>query len=506
MERVLLLITVLLSTSSVVFGRTIVNSSNYVIELSSEEQYYVVEGLVDLKGSVISLHQDCILSFAKDGKIVNGQIVGNNTTLRSLRSGSLGVVLSGTWILPRIDDSVFDHKYLTDTEILDNISALQSDKMKNTIILQKPFYSIEFSEQHKRGLVLKSNAVLKNSSTIGVKGNDLISYSVIMVGDVSNVRIYGGSIMGDVGAHQYREGTTSEWGFGISISRSHDVVVDGVSISKCTGDGIYIGGGVGSFFGDYSNACKNILIRNVSSIENRRQAVSITYADGVIIKNCVLSNTGLIELTNPGCGLDIEPNEGQAVRNVSVLRCKFYKNGTLMDVSVGGYSTEGNNCNVEKILFQNCSIEGELSLRTGSAVLKHCSMRTLSLHLAKMPKEKVLIDHCLISGGSGVVVRSTGRTTDYDFVSEYRFKSCSFDMKEALTPAMFSSINHNGNEVAAFIVENSSFTFPEGTQRFDMVQPKITCSFNFLKCQIDSKKHSVEDGNVVYENCRIKQR
>ena len=177
-----------------------------------------------------------------------------------------------------------------------------------------------------------------------------------------------------------------------------------------------------------------------------------------------------------------------------------------MDVSVGGYSTEGNNCNVEKILFQNCSIEGELSLRTGSAVLKHCSMRTLSLHLAKMPKEKVLIDHCLISGGSGVVVRSTGRTTDYDFVSEYRFKSCSFDMKEALTPAMFSSINHNGNEVAAFIVENSSFTFPEGTQRFDMVQPKITCSFNFLKCQIDSKKHSVEDGNVVYENCRIKQR
>lgn len=502
-KGILFVILFFLSTANVVLGKMVVNSSNFTEAFASKEKYFVIDGQVDMRGIAIKLQEDCTLSFLKDGKLVNGHIVGNNTKLCSLRSGSLGVTVSGSWILPKIDDAIFDQSSLTDTQILDNISALQSERIKNTIVLRKPQYLVELSEKHKRGLILKSNAILKNSSTIVISANDLIAYSVIKIGEASNVRIYGGSIIGDVETHRYREGSTSEWGFGVSISLSQNVVVEGVSISKCTGDGIYIGGGKGEFIGDYSNACKDIVLKNVLSDGNRRQGVSITYADGVTLKNCVLSNTGKFGLTSPGCGLDIEPNVGQSVRNVFVRNCRFINNGTIMDASVSGYQTEDNSCNVERILFKDCSFDGKLSIRTGSVTMRRCTMGTLAIHLAKMPKEKVLFDHCNIIGGSGVVVRSSGRTTDNVYAPEYRFRACSFDVAEALTPAMFSSINHKGNEVANFVLDNCRFTFPQGSQDFDMVHAKNACTFSFSKCRINANEHILDLNNKMYNNCRI---
>ncbi len=504
LKRVLFIIAVLFCSSPIAQGRVVVNGANYDAAFASDEKCFVVDGQVDLKGRSIKLKENCTLSFLKDGKLFNGHIIGNNTKLCSLRAESLGVTLSGTWLISKIDDVFFDQSALTDTQILDNITVLQSGRMRNTIILRKPLYQVVLSEEHKVGLILKSNTVLKSSSNILVRGNNLISYSVIKVGDASNVRINGGHITGDVETHIFKDGTTSEWGFGISISKAKNVVVEGVCISKCIGDGIYVGGGNGAYIGDYSQASKDIVLRDILSIGNRRQGVSITYADGVTIKNCVLANTGAYGLTSPGCGLDIEPNEGQSVRNVSVLSCEFYKNGTIMDASIGGYKTEKDVCNVEGILFKNCSFEGKLSIRTGSVVVKRCTLGTLDIHLAKMPKEKVLFDHCQINGGSGVLVRSLGGTTDRQYAPEYRFKSCSFTMSEAMTPAMFSSINHKGNEVADFVLDNCSFSFPQGSQHFDMVQAESACSFKFSKCQIDSQERTLDMDNTMYKNCRIR--
>ena len=62
---------------------------------------------------------------------------------------------------------------------------------------------------------------------------------------------------------------------------------------------------------------------NVKLEYNRRQRISITCADMVIIKNCVFSNTGNIEVISHGAGMDIEPNEGQGVRHASVYNCEF---------------------------------------------------------------------------------------------------------------------------------------------------------------------------------------
>ena len=485
-------------------GRVIVDNYNYSTAFSKGDVCYIIKGIVDLGGGIIRMPDGCTLSFQKNGRLVNGRIVGSNTRLRGLRTGSLGVSLSGTWLLSKIEDKVFDSRLLTDTQILDNISAMQSDDTKNTIILRKQMYSVELTENHNNALLLKSNTILTSVSNITVERNDLISYSVIKIGSASNVKIFGGSITGDVGNHSYRKGTSSEWGFGISMGGACNVLICGVSISRCTGDGIYIGGGKGCYIGDYTNASKNITLKNVLTDGNRRQGISITCADGVTMKNCSMTNTGKFELTSPGCGLDIEPNEGQSIRSVSVSGCEFLNNGTIMDVSVGGYVAEGDRCNIEKISFKNCVFSGKLSVRSGSVVVSNCTMSTLSLHLAKMPKAKVLLEYCSIIGGSGVVVRSTGRTIDNENEPIYVFKGCTIGMDEALTPALFSTINYKGNEVASFVLENCDFTFPRSAKRFEMVQLKNnTCSFSFSKCVIDPKGQMLDLKNIMYSNCHL---
>ena len=486
------------------WGRTIVVRNGSEL-LSAPNSRYVIKTTVDLKGKTVKILDGCCLVFKSNGKIVNGTIVGNKTKLKSLKCGCFGVKVEGSWVVSKICDDFFDFCLLTDNQVLDNISAMQSDRIKNTIILRRGKYSVVLSEKHKSALLLKSNTILKSSSDIVVEGNDLTSYSVLKIGSSSNVRIYGGSITGDVGNHTYRTGTTSEWGFGISLGSSKDVIIDGVTISRCTGDGIYIGGGKGEYVGDYTNASKNIQLLNVISTGNRRQGVSITCADGVVIRNCKLSDTGKYELTSPGCGLDIEPNEGQSVRNVTVTGCEFNNNGDIMDASVGGYVAEGSRCNIEGILFNNCIFSGRLSIRSGSLIVKDCSMATLSIHLAKMPKNKVLIERSQITGGSGVIVRSTGRTTSVENMPEYVFRNCSINMQEALTPAIFSTINHKGNEVANFVIDGGSISYPSGNKRFALIQSKTTCSFDFSNCQINPKEQSLDLTNKMFRNCQIRK-
>ena len=483
-------------------GRVVVKGIQKVNSFIKPDITYVIKGIVDLGGKETQIPQSCTIKFKRNGKLVNGVLKGTVTKLKNPRIGCIGVVMKGTWHIPIIKDVFFDSQLLSDNQIFDNISQMQSDDVNNRVQLTKSKYRIVLDKKHKVGLSLKSNTELINGSIIAIAGNDLPQYTIISVAR-NNVIISGGEIVGDVGSHQYIEGTTSQWGFGISINKATNVTVSDIKLSKCTGDGIYIGGGKGKFVGDCSEASKNIVIKDVVSDDNRRQGISITYADGVRVENCTFSNTGKTESVSPGCGMDIEPNEGQSVKNVTVKNCRFLNNNKVLDVSIGGYQTEGDKCNVESVLFENCFVTGSLSIRTGSVVLRDCEMATLNIHLAKMPKEKVLIERCKIHNGSGVTIRSVGRTTDSENMPVYVFKSCTLDMNQVLTRGMFSKINHKGNEVAEFQVENCNITMPGGTQKYDVVQDNNTCSFRFSNCEINARGRNVILKDRRFSNCKV---
>jgi parallel beta-helix repeat protein len=137
------------------------------------------------------------------------------------------------------------------------------------------------------------------------------NYAILRIQNASNVSVSGGSLVGDRDQHL---GTTGEWGMGVDIRGSHAVLLEDVHISKCWGDGIYVGTSTGT----ESGTCSDITLRHVVAEQNRRQGLSIVACSGALIEQCEFNNTGG---TAPAAGIDLEPNKGQTVENVRIVNC-----------------------------------------------------------------------------------------------------------------------------------------------------------------------------------------
>ncbi len=163
----------------------------------------------------------------------------------------------------------------------------------------------------KIGLALKSQMTLTldTGATLRAIPNALDHSRVISVSDVESVNILGGTIEGEREQHQ---GTTGEWGNGIEIRNSKQIRVEGVTVSSCWGDGLYIGG-----------KSENITISKVTADKNRRQGLSITSASDVVVQESIFRNT---QGTAPECGVDLEPNTGETVAKCQILNCQFFAN------------------------------------------------------------------------------------------------------------------------------------------------------------------------------------
>jgi hypothetical protein len=174
-------------------------------------------------------------------------------------------------------------------------------------------------------LELAENAVLR---AIPVASR---SYSVVRAVGARNVRIRGGSILGERAAHL---GTDGEWGMGILIRGCDNVLIENVRTAECWGDGICVvpmTAGTGT-------ECRNVVIRNCRSHNNRRQGLSITGCIGVVVEHCEFSDTAG---TAPQSGIDLEPDtEYDRVRDVRIAHCTFLRNAGYGIALVGRNVTD----------------------------------------------------------------------------------------------------------------------------------------------------------------------
>jgi len=185
-------------------------------------------------------------------------------------------------------------------------------------------------------LNLKSNMTLSLEANAILKAipNSSDSYAIVEVGDVSNVNIIGGTIQGERANHS---GSGGEWGMGVQIDSSTNVVVERVTARDTWGDGFYISG---------ESTNKNITICTVTADNNRRQGISIEFVDGLVIKNSVFKGTNG---TAPADGLDVEPYGGRVVKNVQIIGNQFTGNKghglelIAMDGAVDKITVTGNN-------------------------------------------------------------------------------------------------------------------------------------------------------------------
>lgn len=169
------------------------------------------------------------------------------------------------------------------------------------------------------GVSLRDNISLRldDSTTLRAIPNDTSTYYVLRVHDVENVKISGGRIFGERENHL---GTSGEWGNGIDLKNTSNIRIDSVYVANCWGDGIYIGKG--------SNF--NVQIDGVVCDNNRRQGMSITNADSVLVVNSKFINTNG---KAPQAGIDLEPNAANSVSNIHIINCDFSNNmGRGLDI------------------------------------------------------------------------------------------------------------------------------------------------------------------------------
>lgn len=244
-----------------------------------------------------------------------------------------------------------------------------------TVRIPSGIYMIDAS----RSVNLRSNVRLEMAADAQLTAlpNGRKRYHVVKVWRANDVQIVGGRIVGDRDNHQGSEG---EWGYGINISASNRVTVDGTHLSDCWGDGMWIGAlGKGAAL----ELSTDITVRNIVSSNNRRQGLSIGPCRHVRILDSIFSNT---HGTKPESGIDLEP-QGQ---------------GLTRDVLIQGCTITGNN---------GCGVE--VHLNVSGLVIRQCTIRdNAGYGVLAVDMQDLWVDDNIVTGNGMTGVTIAGRTAD----------------------------------------------------------------------------------------------
>jgi hypothetical protein len=190
------------------------------------------------------------------------------------------------------------------------------------------------------GLALPSGArvVLSDDTYLVGTPSDKSNYSLIRIFDAKNVSLKGGHIVGERNKHL---GHGGEWGMGVDIRGSTNVTVTDTTASNCWGDGIYVGLGPKNHL-----PCRNVILESVTSINNRRQGLSIVSCIGAKVLNSTFRGTNG---TPPQAGIDLEPDGNDPLSDITIRNCN------MIDNTGAGIQTANH---VSNVLVDNCNIRG----------------------------------------------------------------------------------------------------------------------------------------------------
>lgn len=177
---------------------------------------------------------------------------------------------------------------------------------------------------NKSGLSLKSNTkvIFTKHSSLVLVPTDQGSYAILKLYNIKNVDVYFPVIIGDRKTHQ---GTSGEWGMGISIRSSNNIQIYNPKVSECWGDGIYIAD-------DGKVISENIALYYAQLDFNRRNGISIISAKNLKVINAVVSNTSG---AMPMAGIDIEPDTSENVAEGILIQNPVTFNNSSSGIQIG---------------------------------------------------------------------------------------------------------------------------------------------------------------------------
>lgn len=228
------------------------------------------------------------------------------------------------------------------------------------LIISEGSYLLRVKANGGACLIIGDNTELVIHGTLTLAPNNFAQYDMIrIVGN--NVKIHGtGTLIGDKFTHTGKEG---EWGMGIEFRGASNATLSGLTIKDCWGDCVYIGRKSG-----------NVTIENCQLDNGRRQGISITEADSVVVRSCTILN---VSGTNPQYGIDVEPNRNCTVNyvlidNVDVTDCEGGIRTAVPNAGVG-------NASIGSVEIRNCRVSAKSRypihlIRCVTATVKGCTI------------------------------------------------------------------------------------------------------------------------------------
>nr|WP_315255280.1 hypothetical protein [uncultured Flavobacterium sp.] len=233
---------------------------------------------------------------------------------------------------------------------------------------------------NNKGLYIPSNRKIyfNQNSIIIFKGpakerlNDIIK-----IYNVSNIKIYNANIIGSRNEKSYQKG---EWSAGICILNSTNVEINNFKIKDTWGDGIFVGS-------ENGNVSSNIVVKNGFIDHARRDGISITSANSLLIDSVFISNTFG---TLPMSGIQIEPSlHKETIKNINLSNIYTYNNpggliinlqsfsiknspGKQVDIMISNYTDESSNYSFGTSINDDDSLKNPTGIITiTNAVLKN---------------------------------------------------------------------------------------------------------------------------------------
>lgn len=320
----------------------------------------LIDKVVDLNGGACEMPQNMTIKF-NGGMIKNGTIIGNNTELEAQKAVFDHIRIKGKWNVPYISTRLFVN--LDYINSLRDVFALANPKVKNVITIEEGHYKVKARKNNDACLTLTDNTELILNGNIQIVPNDYPRFDIIRVKG-QNIAIRGkGTIIGDKHSHKGDEG---EWGMGVRFHGAINSSIQDVTIKDCWGDCIYVGGN-----------SRNVLIEKCTLDHGRRQGISVTKADSVVIRNCKISN---VSGTRPEYAIDLEPNANDTVDNV------------LID------NVEVVNCEGGILVLKGLKSE---KTTIGSIIIRNCSLSVLSKYPIRLKRsQSALVEKCTINASN----------------------------------------------------------------------------------------------------------
>jgi hypothetical protein len=284
-----------------------------------------VENILDLK----------TISARKNGQVVYVKSIGKNYKYDQYSTAiENNVTIVGKW------EMALQDRYYASWFATPNVKQEQQDKLmigyayaaskRKPFVIDDKFYVQSTRKQSGfYNQVHYALVVLSNSSLIFSENAVLIhldtsqdNYVILSCYGADAFSIVSPKLIGDKDSHI---GTTGEWGYGLAVTGCSNGIISNPDISKCWGDGIYIGQEY------YNNSAVNLIPKNIKIIlptinDVRRNGISLSAADGLYIDAPYINN---IKGAAPEACIDIEPEEGLALR--SYLRNVKINNATLLN-------------------------------------------------------------------------------------------------------------------------------------------------------------------------------